>query len=221
MAEQIVLRAEFREELGKAATRRLRRLSGQVPGVLYGGGVDSVPLTLAYRDLSKAMQEETFFSQILELAVGDKTQACVLRDVQRHPATDKVQHIDFLRIREDLPVQLHLPLHYVNEDQCVGVKLGGGRIAHNLIEVEVSCLPKDLPEFIEVDVAELDVGASIHLSDLDLPGGVSIVALGLGEDHDTPVVSIAARRGGTDDEVETAPDAADATDAEATEADAS
>ena len=207
MAEQILLRAEFREELGKGASRRLRRLSDKVPGVLYGGGGDPVSLTLAYRDLSKAMQEEAFFSQILELSVGDKTQACVLRDVQRHPATDKVQHIDFLRIQEDMPVQLHVPLHYINEDRCVGVKLGGGRVAHNLIEVEVSCLPRDLPEYIEVDVAELDVGASLHLSDLDLPNGVSIVALGLGEDHDIPVVSIAARRGGMEDELESAVEA--------------
>ena len=202
MSEQIVLRAEFREELGKAASRRLRRLSDKVPGILYGGGVEPVHLSVAHRDLSKAMQEETFFSQILELSVGDKTQACVLRDLQRHPATDKVQHIDFLRIQEDMPVQLHVPLHYINEDRCVGVKLGGGRIAHNLIEVEVSCLPRDLPEFIAVDVADLDVGSSIHLSDLELPDGVSIVALGLGEDHDIPVASVAARRGGTLDEIE-------------------
>ena len=207
MAQQIMLRAEFRDELGKGASRRLRRLSDKVPGVLYGGGGDPVPLSLAYRDLSKAMQEEAFFSQILELSVGDKTQACVLRDVQRHPATDKVQHIDFLRIQADMPVQLHVPLHYTNEDRCIGVKLGGGRVAHNLIEVEVSCLPRDLPEYIEVDVAELDVGASLHLSDLDLPNGVSIVALGLGEDHDIPVVSIAARRGGMEDELDAAVDA--------------
>ena len=193
MTEQIVLRAEFREDLGKGASRRLRRLSDKVPGILYGGGIDPVPLSLVARDLSKAMQEEAFFSQILALSVGDKTQACVLRDLQRHPATDNVQHIDFLRIREDMPVQIHVPLHYINEDNCVGVKLGGGRIAHNLIELEVSCLPKDLPEFIEVDVEALDVGDSIHLSDVELPEGVTIVALALGEDHDIPVVSVTAR----------------------------
>ncbi|MCY3837361.1 MAG: 50S ribosomal protein L25/general stress protein Ctc [Gammaproteobacteria bacterium] len=202
MSEQIVLRAEFREELGKAASRRLRRLSDKVPGILYGGGVDPVHLSVTHRDLSKAMQEEAFFSQILELSVGDKAQACVLRDVQRHPATDRVQHIDFLRIQENMPVQMHVPLHYLNEDRCVGVKLGGGRIAHNLIEVEVSCLPRDLPEFIAVDVADLEVGSSIHLSDLELPDGVSIVALGLGEDRDIPVASVTARRGGALDEVE-------------------
>ena len=202
MSEQIVLRAEFREQLGKAASRRLRRLSDKVPGILYGGGGDPVHLSVTHRDLSKAMQEESFFSQILELSVGDKTQACVLRDLQRHPATDKVQHIDFLRIQEDMPVQMHVPLHYINEDRCVGVKLGGGRIAHNLIEVEVSCLPRDLPEFVAVDVADLEVGSSIHLSDLELPDGVSIVALGLGEDHDIPVASVAARRGGALDELD-------------------
>ena len=203
MTEQIVLRAEFREHLGKGASRRLRRLSDKVPGILYGGGIDPVPLSLAARELSKAMQEEAFFSQILALSVGDKTQACVLRDLQRHPATDNVQHIDFLRIREDMPVQIHVPLHYINEDNCVGVKLGGGRIAHNLIELEVSCLPKDLPEFIEVDVGGLEVGDSIHLSGVELPEGATIVALALGEDHDIPVVSVTARRGGTtEDDIE-------------------
>lgn len=206
MSEQIVLRAEFRDNLGKAASRRLRRLSDKVPGILYGGGADAVHLSVAQRDLSKAMQEEAFFSQILELAVGDKTQACILREVQRHPATDRVQHIDFLRIQENMPVQMHVPLHYTNEDRCVGVKLGGGRIAHNLIEVEVSCLPRDLPEFIEVDVADLEVGSSIHLSDLKLPEGVSIVALGLSEDHDIPVASVAARRGGGIDDIHDAVD---------------
>ena len=218
MTEQIVLRAEFREDLGKGASRRLRRLSDKVPGILYGGGIDPVPLSLVARDLSKAMQEEAFFSQILALSVGDKTQACVLRDLQRHPATDNVQHIDFLRIREDMPVQIHVPLHYINEDNCVGVKLGGGRIAHNLIELEVSCLPKDLPEFIEVDVEALDVGDSIHLSDVELPEGVTIVALALGEDHDIPVVSVTARRGGaTEDDIEADAEAESAADDETDE----
>ena len=214
MAEQIVIRAEFRELVGKGASRRLRRLQDKVPGILYGGGRDPVNLSIPHRELSKAMQEEAFFSQILNVEVGDVTQACVLRDVQRHPATERVQHVDFLRIREDLPVQMHVPLHFVNEEQCIGVKLDGGRLAHNMIEVEVSCLPRHLPEFIEVDVAELHVGNSLHLSDLALPEGVSIVALGLGADHDSPVIGVSARRGGTEaeDEAETgtsdaAPDA--------------
>ena len=208
MTEQMTIRAEFREHLGKGASRRLRRLADKTPGILYGGGGDPVPLAIAYNDLAKAMQEEAFFSQILQLQVGDKTQACILRDLQRHPATEKVQHIDFLRIREDLPINVHVPLHFLNEEQCVGVKLGGGRLAHNLIEVEVSCLPKDLPEFIAIDVAELDVGDSVHLSDLALPEGVSVVALSMGDDHDTSVVTVSARRGGAQEEAADDADAA-------------
>ncbi len=202
MTEQIVVHAEFREGLGKGASRRLRKLSDKVPGILYGGGMAPVPLAIAYRDLAKAMREEAFFSQILALAAGDKTQACILRDLQRHPATDKVQHVDFLRIREDLPIHMHVPLHYINEDRCIGVKLGGGRLSHNLIEVEVRCLPRNLPEFIEVDVGAMEVGHAIHLSHLSLPAGVDIVALGLGADHDIPVVSVMARRGGAEDGID-------------------
>ena len=196
MAEQIVVRAEFRQEVGKGASRRLRRLDEKVPGILYGGGRDPVALSIASRDLAKAMQEEAFSSRILNIEVGDVTQACVLREVQRHPATERVQHVDFLRVREDLPVHMNVPLRFINEEQCAGVKLDGGRLAHNLIEIEVSCLPRHLPESIEVDVADMHVGQSLHLSDLELPEGVSIVALGLGADHDMPVISVTARRGG-------------------------
>lgn len=216
MRDQIVVRAELREQLGKGASRRLRKLKDRAPGILYGGGGAPVPLSIAYRDLAKAMQEEAFFSQILSLQVGDKTQACVLREVQRHPATERVRHLDFLRIREDVPLHVHVPLHFLGEDRCVGVKLGGGRLAHNLIEVEVSCLPKHLPQFIEVDVSDMQVGESIHLSDLNLPDGVTSVALGLGADHDTPVVAVSARRGGDLKEEETA-----ASDAGETETDGS
>ena len=196
MAEQIVVRAEFREQVGKGASRRLRRLDEKVPGILYGGGRDPVALSIASRDLARAMQEEAFSSRILNIEVGDVTQACVLRDVQRHPATERVQHVDFLRVREDLPVHMNVPLRFANEEQCAGVKLDGGRLAHNLIEIEVSCLPRHLPEYIEVDVADMHVGQSLHLSDLELPEGVSIVPLGLGADHDMPVISVTARRGG-------------------------
>lgn len=196
MTEQIVVRAELRDALGKGASRRLRRLHGKTPGILYGGSKAPVALAIGYDDLAKAMAEEAFFSQILELEVGGKTQACVLREVQRHPATDRVQHVDFLRIQADLAVHLHVPLHFVNEEQCVGVKVGGGLLSRNLIEVEVSCLPQNLPEFIEVDVGELEAGQSLHLSDLVLPKDVAIVALGLGADHDIPVVSVTTRRGG-------------------------
>lgn len=197
MTDQMTIQAEFRQDVGKGASRRLRRLADKAPAILYGGDGGPLPLAIAYNDLAKAMKEEAFFSQILLLQVGDKTQSCILRDLQRHPATERVQHIDFLRIREDLPINVHVPLHFLNEEQCVGVKLGGGRLAHNLIEVEVSCLPKHLPAFIAVDVEALEVGQSIHLSDLEVPENVAIVALGLGDDHDTSVVTVSARRGGS------------------------
>ena len=214
MTEQIVVRAELRESLGKGASRRLRRLHGKTPGILYGGDAAPVALAIGYDDLAKAMQEEAFFSQIIELKVGGKTQACVLREVQRHPATERVQHIDFLRIQADLPVHVHVPLHFVNEEQCVGVKVGGGLLSRNLIEVEVSCLPRNLPEYIEVDVGELEAGQSLHLSDLVLPQDVAIVALGLGQDHDIPVVSVTARRGGAQDDEEASEDASGSTEPE-------
>lgn len=216
MAEQIVIRAERREALGKGASRRLRRLGDKAPAILYGGGVDPVPLSIAYRELGRAMQQEAFFSQVLHVQVEDKTQACVLRELQRHPATERVQHIDLLRIREDVAMHLHVPIHFVNEDRCVGVKLGGGRLTHNLIEVEVRCLPKDLPEAIDVDVEALDVGDSLHLSDLKLPQGVEIPALALGADHDTPVVGVTARRGGVE---EAAAEEAEQADEDAAESD--
>ena len=197
MTDQILIRAERREAFGKGAARRLRRLENRAPAILYGGSQEPVPLSIDYPSLAKSMQEEAFFSQILRLQVdGDEAQACVLRAVQRHPATERVEHLDFQRIREELPVHMHVPLHFVNEEQCVGVKLGGGRLAHNLIEVEVRCLPKDLPEFIAVDVPDLEAGRSLPLSDLMVPAEVEIVALGLGADHDIPVVSVTSRRGG-------------------------
>lgn len=196
MADTITVRAELREDVGKAATRRLRRLTEKVPGILYGGDRGPQPISVEQRDLAKAMQEEAFYSQVLDLAVGDRTQAVVLRGVQRHPASDAVTHLDFMRIREDAVVNIRIPLHFLGEDHCTGVRDGGGSLSHNLIEVEVASLPANLPEYIDVDVTDLGAGSSIHLSDLELPEGVSLVALTHGQDHDLPVVSVIPPRGG-------------------------
>ncbi len=202
MANTITVRADFRADLGKAATRRLRRFTGKVPGILYGGDRDPQPLSLEQRDLARFMQDEAFFSQVLELKVGDVGQQAVLRDLQRHPASDRVIHVDFMRVRDDAPLSIRVPLHFLGEDHCVGVRQGGGSLSHNLIEVEISSLPADLPEYIEVDVTGLDVGNSVHLSDIALPPGVTLVALGQGQDHDLPVVSVIPPRGGSGDEEE-------------------
>ena len=196
MSDKISLTAELREDVGKGASRRLRRLGNKVPAIIYGAEEDPQNLTLAVNELTKAMEQEAFYSQILDVLVEGKAQQAVVRDLQRSPASGKVLHIDFMRISANKEMQVSVPLHFINEESCVGVKIGGGSIAHSLTEVEISCLPANLPEYIEVDMEEIEVGSSVHLSDLVLPEGVVIVALTYGEDRDIPVASVAVRRGG-------------------------
>ena len=210
MSQSIELNASPRTELGTGASRRLRRLGEELPGIIYGGEDAPQPVTLNANELAKAMQQEAFFSQIVNVRVEGAEQQALVRDLQLHPVSEKVLHVDFLRVNADRPIQTHVPLHFVNEDKCVGVRTGGGSIAHNLVDMEVNCLPKDLPEFIEVDLAALEVGQALHLSDLNLPEGVVSVALGYGEDHDIPVVSVQPPRGGAaqaeEEEAEAEPD---------------
>ena len=196
MSQLIELNASPRQKVGTGASRRLRRLHGRLPGIIYGAAAAPQPITLDANELGKAMQQEAFYSQILTVVVDGQAQKAVVRDLQRHPVNEKVLHVDFLRISADKPVHTHVPLHFVNESKCVGVRTGGGALVHNLIDVEISCLPADLPEFIRVDVADLEVGHSLHLSDLALPKGVVLVALTQGEDRDIPVVSVQPPRGG-------------------------
>ncbi len=202
MAEQIVLEVEPRAGTGTGASRRLRREAGMVPGILYGGADAPAPIALSYRTLARAMQQEAFFSQVLDIALNGEQCQAVLRELQRHPATDRVLHVDLLRIQADRPIQIAVPLRFVNEDKCLGVRTGGGTITRNMIEVEVSCLPGDLPEHIEIDLEHLDVGHSVHLSELSVPDGVTIVALAHGADRDAAVVSVQIPRGGLLDEEE-------------------
>ena len=202
MPQQIEVVAALRKDVGKGASRRLRRADEKVPGIIYGAGREPQPLTLNANALKKALESEAFYSQILNVVVEGDPQQAVLRDIQRHPATEKVQHVDFLRVSADVEIDVNVPLHFINEDKCVGVKQNGGNIVHNMNEVEVRCLPGNLPEYIEVDVAALDVGEAIHLSDLKLPEGVESVELMYGEDHDSSVVTVLAPRGGMDEEGE-------------------
>ena len=197
MSQSIELNASLRTDLGTGASRRLRRSGERLPGVIYGGESAPQPVTLSANELTKAMQQEAFLSQIVNVKVDGTEQQALVRSLQLHPVNEKVLHVDFLRVEADRPIQTNVPLHFVNESKCVGVRTGGGSIAHNLVDVEVSCLPNDLPEFIEVDLAALEVGQALHLSDLNLPEGVTLVALGYGEDHDIPVVSVQPPRGGT------------------------
>jgi len=188
------LEAESRSDMGKGASRRLRR-DGKVPAVIYGGGEDPQSITLVHSEILKRLDHEAFYSHILTVSVDGKPGNAVLRDMQRHPAKPVIMHMDFQRIDESKPIRVHVPLHFIGEDVAPGAK-AGGLITHELIEVALDVLPRHLPEFIEVDVSGLDVGESLHLSDLPLPEGGSLVELARGEGHDLPVVSIHVRRGG-------------------------
>ena len=204
--EPFVIHAELRDESGKGASRRLRH-EGKVPAILYGDTKKPQSLVLDHNEVIQHLEHEAFYSQVLTLVANGKKQRAILRDIQRHPWKPKVMHMDFQRINSRKKLHTSVPLHFINEDVCVGFK-EGGIISHQINELEVSCLPKDLPEYIEVDVAALDIGSSLHISELTLPEGVESVALSHGEDHDLPVVSI-LHRGGSSTTEEAADDTAD------------
>jgi len=189
MAINFNLSAELRADKGKGASRRLRRL-GKVPGIMYGAGEPAVDLSFDHNELRNSLSHEAFYSHILKIKVGNVEHQAIVKDVQRHPAKPVIMHMDFLRVKDDIEIRVHVPLHFKGEKEAVGVKQQGGVVSHNLIEVEIACLPRYLPEFIEVDVIALEINHALHLSDLKLPEGVRIVQLAYGEEHDLPVVSI-------------------------------
>ena len=180
--------AQPRAALGTSANRRLRR-SGHIPANLYGGGKDPTPLTLEENRIRKQIENEAFAAHILTVKVEGEESQAVLKSVHRDPVTNRVIHMDFQRISARSEIHMHVPLHFVNEEDCPG-KRAGGIVTHLLVEVEVGCLPKDLPEYIEVDMASLDVGDSVHLSELVLPEGVHLMVLAHNPDNDQPVVSV-------------------------------
>jgi large subunit ribosomal protein L25 len=190
MKTSFELVAEFRETQGKGASRRLRH-DGKVPAILYGGHSDARALTLSHQKLSIMLENERFYSTILNLRVGDETQAAILKDVQRHPFKNAILHIDFQRVEENQKIRISIPLHFKGEAISPGVKSQGGLVSHMRNEVEVSCLPKDLPEFIEVDISGLSLNESIHLSQLKIPDGVQLVELAK---EDAAVVAIHSPR---------------------------
>ena len=181
--------AEPRESVGKGASRRLRR-TGKVPGIVYGTGKDAEMITIDQNAIGHQLDNEAFYSSILNLNIGKASQKVVLKDLQRHPYKRLILHIDFQRIDAKEKLNMRVPLHFINEESCVGVKTGGGVISHIMTDLEISCLPKDLPEFIEVDLAELELNESVHLADLKLPEGVEIYALVHGGDDSQPVASV-------------------------------
>ena len=222
MSDAFELSAELREDKGKGASRRLRRLADQIPAIIYGGDKDPQPLTLVRKDLEKALENEAFYSHVLTISVGGDAQKAILKDLQRHPAKDSVMHADFLRVDDKTVVKVNIPIHFLNEESCVGVKMEGGMIQHQATDIEVQCLPGDIPEYIEVDMLEVVTGQIIHLSDIALPENVTSLALSLGEDHDLAIASVIAPKGSADEEeLEVAAEEAEETGEEEEEEDGS
>lgn len=195
MSQKFEIAAQVRADVGKGASRRLRRAGEQVPGIVYGGGVPPQPIVLNARALARATEDDTFLSHILTLTIDSKASQVIARDVQLHPATGYIRHIDFQRVVADQEITVDVPIHFVNEEECVGVKTEKGLLVHNMTQVEITCLPGNLPEAIIVDVVNLGIGDAIHVSELALPAGVVITAFrGLDEEarqeHDSVVVTV-------------------------------
>ena len=190
MSTNFTINAKSREDTGKGASRRLRRLTGEVPAIIYGGKKDAEKISILHKDITKALENDAVYSSIISLSIDGKAEDTIIKDIQRHPAKQIILHMDFLRVSKTTKLQTRVPLNFINEDICVGVKLGGGLIAHTMTDIEVSCLPKDLPEAIDVDMAEVDVGQIVHLSDLTLPNGVESVSLSQGADYDLTVATL-------------------------------
>ena len=198
MSNTISLDAAVRTDLGKGASRRLRH-TDKVPAILYGADIAPVALTLDHSKIIKAQQEEAFYSQILTLNVDGQAVQAIVKDMQRHAFKPKVTHVDFLRVDATHVLITTVPVHFINEKTSAAVK-NGGVVAHHVNELEISCLPADLPEFIEVDLADVAIGQTLHLTDIVLPKGVESVELAKGETHDIAIVSVAAKKGGASED---------------------
>ncbi|WP_237064000.1 50S ribosomal protein L25/general stress protein Ctc [Microbulbifer zhoushanensis] len=195
------LNATVRSDEGKGASRRLRRVEGRVPAIVYGGKAKPASISIEARQMWKALESESFFSSVLTLDIEGKKETVILRDLQRHPAQQILLHADFQRVSANTKVHLKVPLHFLNEDSCKGVK-AGGIVSHTLTELDISAPASKLPEFIEVDLADLELDQTVHISDIKLPSGVESVDLSHGEDHDLVVASVHKPRGAVEAEAE-------------------
>ena len=189
MSDEFNLIAEFREDQGKGASRRLRR-EGMVPAIIYGAGRPPRSVAFDHNKVLRQLENESFYSSVLTIKVGEKSQSVIIKDIQRHPARPIIMHMDFQRIVDDVEIKMNVPLHFLGEDVAPGVKQGGGSVSHLMNEVEVVCLPKHLPEYLEVDVSAVELDEMLHLSDIKLPEGVEIPELAQGPEHDHAIVSI-------------------------------
>lgn len=215
MSNEFSLNAQSRDASGKGSSRRLRRLEGTIPAIVYGGKKDPQSISLAHKDILKAAENEAFFAHIIDLNIDGQGESVIVKDMQRHPAKPVIMHVDFQRVSKDVAINVNIPLHFINEEDCKGAKLQGGVISHNISEVEISCLPGDLPESIDVDMTDVEIDQIVHLSDLVLPKGVTLAAFSHGGDeheHDLPVAAIHAPKV-VEEEEEGAPEAPEAPEA--------
>ncbi len=208
MSTKIALNAEMRSDLGKGASRRLRRSVDKVPAIIYGDNKDPVAISIQHKDIHKAQTNEAFFASVLSINLDGKEVPAIIKDMQRHPARDIILHADFLRIDPNKKINIHVPLHFINQEQCKGVK-EGGVISHSSTDMEISCLPSNLPEYIEVDMLEVELDQIVHLSDITLPEGIISIALSHGADHDLAIAQVHIRKGGDIEEEEAAAAAGD------------
>ncbi|RKR02573.1 LSU ribosomal protein L25P [Kushneria sinocarnis] len=199
MKHQYNLTANVRRALGKGASRRLRRENTHVPAIVYGGTAEPQPIAVEKSAFYKAMEDEAFFSSILDIDVEGTKEQVIVRDLQRHPYKPVVVHADFMRVDATHELTMTIPLHFANTEECEGVKVEGGvlHVLHN--DVEITCLPNDLPEYLEVDVLKLSIGDTLHLSDIPLPKGVTLTTLSHGDDFDAGIVSVTHPDRGTDE----------------------
>jgi large subunit ribosomal protein L25 len=211
MSIDFSLNAKKRDDQGKGASRRLRRHAVTlVPAIVYGAKKPPLNITLEHKDLVKALENEAFYTHIIALNVDGKKEDVLIKDVQRHPAKPLIMHMDFLRIDKTQKITLRVPLHFINQDTCAGVKTGGGIISHTMSELEIRCLPGDLPEFITVDMANVQLGQIVHISDIKLPKGVESVQLSHGASHNLSVAAVHAPKAEKVEETATAAAAAPA-----------
>tara|TARA_B100001250_G_scaffold95469_1_gene79800 strand:- start:33 stop:770 length:738 start_codon:yes stop_codon:yes gene_type:complete len=193
MSDQISLAADERGVEGKSSSRALRR-SGAIPCVLYGGKDEPLKISILEKEIVKAVEVPGFTAQIIKINLSGKEVDAVVKELQRHPATAKVLHADFMRVDPDSKITLTVPIRTINDDNCVGVKVSGGQVNHLINDIEIICLASNLPEFLEIDVLEMDIGDTVLLSGINLPEGVEIPALAQGEDRDQAVVSVTEAR---------------------------
>lgn len=215
MATTHEIKVESRMDEGKGASRRLRH-AAKIPAIVYGGELKPVSIQIEHETIWLASQNEWFYSSILDLSLGGDVQKVLLRDMQRHPYKQQIMHLDFQRVNENEALRTSVPLHFLNEEKSPAGKAAEVVVTHELNEVMIECLPKDLPEFLEIDLSELTVGTILHMSDIKLPAGVSIPELKLGKEHDLAVV---IAKHGKEEAEEAAPVAAEVPAAKVTKKD--